>query len=137
MHMHGRIYTHTHTAPQACNNTDIRLVDGSTPNEGRVEICFNNQWGTICDDRFDSNEAQVACRQLGYSNAGAVALGDGFFGRGLNAIHLDELQCNGTEAMLSDCLHSGVGVHDCNHFEDAGVLCIGKLCVCVCMYAAL
>lgn len=53
-----------------CDDGDIRLQDGSTPNEGRVEICYNNHWGTICDDFWDSNDAAVVCRQLGYPAEG-------------------------------------------------------------------
>lgn len=50
-----------------CSDGDIRLI-GEYNNEGRVELCLNNNWGTICDDEWDSLEAQVVCRQLGYSN---------------------------------------------------------------------
>ncbi len=53
-----------------CTENDVRLVGASLPNEGRVEICINNAWGTICDDGWDANEATVVCRQLGYLTTG-------------------------------------------------------------------
>ena len=48
-----------------CVNDDIKLVGGSSPNEGRVEICHNGQWGTVCDSIWNNNNAAVVCRQLG------------------------------------------------------------------------
>ena len=57
-----------------------------------------------------------------------------YFGRGIVPVHLDDLQCSGNEARLADCSHKGVGIHNCGHSEDAGVLCIGEcVCVCVCV----
>ena len=53
-----------------CANGDIRLRGGSTPTEGRVEFCYNNQWGTVCDDVWSAADAMVVCRQLGYPTSG-------------------------------------------------------------------
>ena len=61
----------THMA-EVCNDYEVRLVGGSTEYEGRVEVCYNEAWGTICDDGFDSNDATVVCGQAGYSRLGKL-----------------------------------------------------------------
>ena len=53
-----------------CTDGELRLVGGNIANEGRVEICLSNEWGTICDDTFSSVDAEVVCRQLGYLTTG-------------------------------------------------------------------
>ena len=53
-----------------CQDGDIRLRGGRNSTEGRVEICFNNQWGTVCDDFWSNNDGNVVCRQLGFSPTG-------------------------------------------------------------------
>ncbi len=90
---------------------------------GRVEICNNNIWGTVCDDSFGVPDAQVVCRQLGFSTAGAVALTVGFT-NGAGQIWLDDVSCTGTETRLIDCPASPLGQHNCVHTEDAGVMCV-------------
>jgi len=50
-----------------CNDSDVRLVGGTDVTTGRVDYCINNAWGTVCNNRFGTNEAIVICRQLGFS----------------------------------------------------------------------
>ncbi|XP_072182338.1 uncharacterized protein [Diadema setosum] len=102
----------------------MRLVGGSTQNEGRVEIRCNGQWGTVCDDFWGINDAHVVCRDLGYSSASA-RYSSAHFGAGSGPIWKDCLVCAGTENSLLQCPRGYWGCHDCGHSEDAGVRCEG------------
>ncbi|NXN75374.1 DMBT1 protein, partial [Himantopus himantopus] len=100
----------------------LRLVNGSSLCAGRVEVLHRHQWGTVCDDSWDEEDAMVVCRQLGCGTV-VSALGAAQFGQGRNAIWLDDVNCTGREDALSECLASPWGTHNCDHGKDAGVVC--------------
>ena len=109
-----------------CEYGDIRLVGGTTELEGRVELCINETWGTVCDGGWSTFDTNVACRQLGYQPSMSTPLYNAAFGPGTGPIWIDDLLCRNTERRLIDCPHGGVGMIDfCNgHNDDAGLRCI-------------
>jgi len=86
-------------------------------------VYHNGEWGTVCDDGWDLNDAQVVCSELGLGQAFA-ARNDAFYGQGSGEIWLDDLNCVGTERSIVNCSHRGWGIENCDHSEDAGVKCI-------------
>ena len=87
---------------------------------------YSELWGTICDDSWDVNDAAVVCRSLGFLIA-KEAKPRAFFGQGSGNIWLDNVGCTGTESDLNGCTHNGWGVENCDHREDAGVVCSGNV----------
>ena len=64
----------SNTLAETCSSHGaIRLVGGSTWREGRIEICLNSVWGTVCDNFWGNLDAQVTCRQLGYPVTGDLS----------------------------------------------------------------
>nr|XP_034306085.1 deleted in malignant brain tumors 1 protein-like [Crassostrea gigas] len=114
-------HTHRYDVGVAC--MDIRLVGGSSPMNGRVEVNFGEGWGTVCDDGWDNNEARVVCRMLGYHGSAQGLQGSSTTG-GHGFILLDGLLCTGSETSLATCPRSvEIGRHACTHVEDARAVC--------------
>ena len=115
----------------------VRLVGGSTELEGRLELCRNGVWGTLCDNFWDGFDSSVACRQLGFSSEGRhIAVStvnnenyfkasrfyyDAHFGQGSGPVQLDQIRCRGDEMMLADC--PSVDGRSCSHSNDVGIGC--------------
>ena len=112
----------------------VRLVNGTNEYEGRVEILFHGEWGSVCMDYLDDPFlAAVICAQLGYS--GGVKAFRGTFGMSSGPIWLNsEINCNGDESELALCPQDSYPAENvcwgcdrgCGHEDDLGVYC-GKL----------
>ena len=101
--------------------TEVRLVNGGAT-FGRVEVYYNGQWSTVCDDAWGINDANVVCRQLGFSRATSGPR-SATYGQGSDPIWMDNVSCSGGESSLLHCSHNGWGVDNCEHNEDASVEC--------------
>ena len=107
------------------NNLTIRLVGGQTPASGRVDIRFNNTWGTVCDYGWDIHDARVVCRMLGYPTALAATLRSSF-GQGAARFWLTDVACQGSEESIEQCQNRQRIQHSsCTHSREAGVICEG------------
>ena len=117
--------THSRDASVRCSygSSDVRLADGGL-HFGRVEVYVYGQWGTVCGHYWDMREANVVCRQLGFTGA-THATYMATFGPGSGRIWMDNVQCGGGESSLLKCGHNGWGTHNwfCRHSWDAGVVC--------------
>uniref|UniRef100_A0A673YH79 Lysyl oxidase homolog n=1 Tax=Salmo trutta TaxID=8032 RepID=A0A673YH79_SALTR len=107
---------------QLKTSSTVRLKGGAKLGEGRVEVLKNNEWGTVCDDRWTLLSASVVCRELGFGSA-KEALTGARMGEGMGPIHMNEVQCLGTEKSMWNCGFKNITSEDCQHLEDAAVRC--------------
>ena len=107
----------------AVSNGALRLV-GTYHGQfgGRLEVYYNNEWGTVCDDSWGSSDAIVACRQMGLLG---VSYSTSLYASGASSqsIWLDDMVCSGSELRLDNCSHAGIGRHNCDHSKDVGINC--------------
>ena len=131
------------TEPSNCTNGELRLYGAVTTNQGRLEVCVNGAWGSVCDSQgvFTTNEAKVACRKLGKLQVEGIiqisceyeqnrrftfldevgVLDASAFGNPSGPIFLDKIQCSSEEDDLLHC--DNTVVHMCTHQQDVGIIC--------------
>ena len=104
------------------DSLQLRLGGGARDGSGRVEVRKpGGEWGTICDDGFENKDATVICKMFGFEHG--IAKAKAHFGEGSGSIWMDDLECTGDEFNVFDCKHNGWGEHNCEHKEDAGIVC--------------
>ena len=112
------------------SQVNIRLVNQDVTNntmEGRLEVFYSNQWGSVCINKFDFRDALVACNQLfGVSSPETFSSDGNNWGdyEGVTPpIWLDELGCMSSETNIGLCAHPGFGTSDCTHNDDVYLKC--------------
>ncbi|NXR59207.1 C163A protein, partial [Rhadina sibilatrix] len=105
---------------------ELRLAGGGSPCAGRVEVKLQGRWGSVGDDSWDMEDAEVVCRQLGCGSASAAYYAVDRFGVGDGPVSLALVDCSGSEAALWDCEIRGWGPYNGSiHDFDTAVVCQG------------
>ncbi|KAI4900371.1 hypothetical protein NFI96_001986 [Prochilodus magdalenae] len=107
-------------------NSSIRLVGSGGDCAGRLEVFHSGSWGTVSDDLWDIEDAQVVCRQLQCGVALSAPV-PAQFGPGTGPIWLNEVECEGNETSLWNCSFQLCGEDECGHKDDVGVVCSDHL----------
>ena len=81
----------------------IRLMDGPSPDAGRLEVHLSGVWGTVRNSGFDSVAARVVCYQLGYGRSFNFGKASALYGEGSRLYRMNKVRCRGYEARLIDC----------------------------------
>ncbi len=110
----------------ALQNGDVRLINGPAKNKGRVEVYYNGEWGTVCDDSWNNQDGDVICKQLGYEYAERLYY-RAYYGQGSGPIWVDQIGCDVGAQSILECRHNGWNITDCHHGEDAALDCKRKV----------
>ncbi|XP_060725794.1 T-cell differentiation antigen CD6-like isoform X1 [Tachysurus vachellii] len=133
--INSNLYNCTDAAPDNCSNVVevvcawqvVQLIGGSDRCAGRVELFGHGGWGSVCDDGWDLKGGNVVCAQLDCGTALRVMGKDGDFEAGSGPIHINHINCSGTERNLWQCsTKMNRGRNYCGHKEDASVVCSGS-----------
>ena len=106
----------------AAEEGDLRLAGYLGSNAGQVEVMHDGQWGMVCSGGFVKPAADVACRQLGFTEGEPLTAGSGTQGRSF-WLDLDATACEGTESRLVDCQNALLRERHCPHYNVATVSC--------------
>ncbi|XP_072122587.1 scavenger receptor cysteine-rich domain-containing protein DMBT1-like isoform X1 [Mobula birostris] len=116
--------THKKDVTVSCSeHKEIRLMNGDRRCEGRVEVRYNGTWGTVCSETLDKNAANLICKQMKCGPLISIIYDAFQYGKGNGPIWLDELKCSSYERTFWQCRADPWGKHNCDHREDAGVVC--------------
>ena len=127
-----------------CTEGDVRLIDGPSDIEGTLEICHDDLWGLISDSGWSDSDAEVVCRELGYSIismsicshlvytvltiGGSLALTGSHYGKPNKTIHVGNVRCYGNEENLRQCSKTTYSLKEGQQLQQAtdvaGVSCI-------------
>nr|XP_055046948.1 CD5 antigen-like [Misgurnus anguillicaudatus] len=113
--------SHSKDAGVICR--DIKLVNGTSPCNGRLRVLYNNHWGSVCHTGLGLEEAAVVCKELG---CGDLVEPLSYVGPFVGPIWMDNLACTGNELTVRDCSFTGYNVSSCSDGLYAGVICKGK-----------
>ena len=127
-----------------CEDFEVRLTYRESRSVGNLEICVSDQWNSVCNEFFRDNELTVVCRALGFSDFEDLieehrfrSTENAFISIESGPILMQDITCSGNESSLTAC-GNNVTVHQCEHFMDVRVQCLGKNCViinnCQCLF---
>ncbi|KFV01262.1 Scavenger receptor cysteine-rich type 1 protein M130, partial [Pterocles gutturalis] len=104
---------------------ELRLAAGGSPCAGRVEVKLRGRWGTVSDDEWDMEDAEVVCQHLGCGSAAGAYVATDHIGKGDGPINLATVDCHGDEVALWDCKIRGWIPYNGTHNFDTSVICQG------------
>ncbi|NXO40820.1 C163A protein, partial [Locustella ochotensis] len=121
----GHFCGHNRDVGVICTDAvELRLAGGESPCAGRVEVKLQGHWGSVADDSWDMEDAEVVCQQLGCGSASGAYSSLDHFGVGEGSVNMAPVDCSGKEATLWECKIRGWGPYNASlHDYDTAVVC--------------